>query len=713
MFGRTIAGLTILALGVGGLAAQGSPRTPPAWLLMRTTTDRWIHEGSPPVTVQPTVEMEAIRALSSTEAGGSGRLELRAGDWVVEFRVDAEGRVDPTEVSRPDAGARPADGPRARAATRRDRLGDGTAMRALPVARFWDVPFRIPPGIRPGGSWTDTLDLVDDQGDGLVQTLKGVRRNRRLGAKVVDGLTLHLVETRADVTMEVTSVHPDASFDTVAAVHRALSGTIRGTIFVDTAAFMVASGADTTVLEGQAVLTLPYSGTFTSGVRYERERRWERTTEAAWDNDDRPAWPTDPRFPLQAPDSLRRPLRERIREARLGVGDTAGVVLEVVGSIRPYYTAEWAALAIPFLDAPERLWRLGHVPTTVYGELAAGLVDPARPGAPIPLDGLRAPEPAEPDRACPPATCDALIAAGLASREVRFHDAALAGAFVRDPLRWVDSVEARARAGSSTVAKAWRLAQGLGYGPSPLPGPDADWRAWAAWAPDGFLGWRRRQELEVRTALTGADPLNPLVALWPPPGDTARALVGRILRSAGHLPPRDPDSLAADLLSESSFRRSIAWWECLELMATKGTPAPDELSGPLLTELVDSLLHGGAIPWPEAEVSWPKLSRERPSSERRNPVGRAAVAAENLPRPPYFHPPEGIPVLSDEAWRSRDPGWKGWILQLLEPPQSVGPFVWFTWRSTGSSGGGGSGATLVLVRDGDGWQFLTASVWGT
>jgi hypothetical protein len=143
------------------------------------------------------------------------------------------------------------------------------------------------------------------------------------------------------------------------------------------------------------------------------------------------------------------PVEDRLRALRREVGDTAGYIAESLSALGrvPRYTTE----LLPYLDDPGRLWQLGILPRFTYVQLAGQL--------------QRATPILEPDSTrwqCEPATCRAYIALVQMAREPRLRDAALAGAFAREPARWYARLVARSDSGSLIARSALRLAEGVG-----------------------------------------------------------------------------------------------------------------------------------------------------------------------------------------------------------------------------------------------------------
>src|SRR5688572_28510413 len=189
------------------------------------------------------------------------------------------------------------------------------------------------------------------------------------------------------------------------------------------------------------------------------------------------------------------------------------------------------------------------------------------------------------------------------AREPRLRDAALAGAFAREPARWYARLVARSDSGSLIARNALRLAEGVGATwpaapQTPMPQAGADWRTWLVWL-GNEVRWEHshRHALVMYSARTGRNPVEELRRTWPPDADSARLVIGTILRGMDALAEPTADELAAALLSASAADRQAAQRVLADMMQRNGAPASDSLRSELLIPLLDAIARGGNSPW--------------------------------------------------------------------------------------------------------------------
>jgi len=755
-------------LGPLDVAAQAPPRvdsTPP-FVLERVTRDRWVHEGQHPGFV-PFKEVVAAIRVRGMRFGMPGRsLTLQAGIVDAMLTLDERNAVVGATVDQPPVGYSRFEDAEERLDMRRRLLAGRGAALSLPWARLWDVPFQVAPGLLvPGRTWTDTLDLMAGPTEGLSERLEGVRHNRVVDDTVVGGRRLLLVRTESEVRYRSTEIVNDASREGSFTIERDVRGTVHGGVAVDTALGIRAAGADSADWAGEALLRTPEGRTFPSGVRYQRTRTWLLHDSTAWADSvgaargrgDRgmlvlPSTPLqerlvagdstaadslltrwretadpDERAAVEATltiwwgrgrlraDALRRELVRLRREA----GDSTAGLVTLSGYAAEPLTAARAARLLPYLEDPGRLWKLGIVPRWTYNELAGVLLH----ATPI----------LEPDSTkwgCEPAACTLFLSTLETAREPRLRDAALVGAFARDPERWYARLRARADSGSRVVASALNLAEGVGA-PWPaapkdsVPPPGSDWRTWLSWM-GGSLRFERthRDALRMYAARTGRDPVAELRAAWPPEADSARLVIGTILQGMDEVSAATASDLAAEVLSGSGARLALAVSSLSGLLAREGSPAPPDLAAGLVGEVLDSILAGGDSPWP-AVAGYSRVAGGRilyPAAVDFHGVRGVPVfvRAETLPEGMAHALPVPVQAVDSVTWAARPPREGGALLEF-HPVRMLGDFVELRWdwrvlrqrapdeRPSGYAGGGG----LTLIRTDEGWRVVATIAWIT
>lgn len=743
-----------------------------SWVVERVVRDRWLHEGQHPGFVAFTEVRDGIR-VEEVRAG------LRDDDRMVEFHLgnlsarlflDARNRVQSATVDQPPVRYTLYQDEWARAQARRRGLTGAGPMLRLPWARFWEVlPVLPEEPLQPGASWSDTLSFLADPGEGLQERLEGIWEGEVVGDTVLDGRRLPLVRQRARIRYRSREFVADWATDEPLEVSRDLSGTMVAWAAVDPQVGVRAAGADTTFLEGTAVLRMGPGREFPSGIRYERERSWLLHDSVGWDAvrdslraetarqrtgmlamppgeleerlgaGDRAladsllgAWreAEDPNLRRELGSRLSRwyqpgddelPMQERLRSLRLEAGDTAGI-LEADLSGRPPrepWTRERLESLLPYLDDPGRLWRLGVLPAGAYADLTRTLL-------------LATPilEP-DPERwGCEPAACEALLAIRESADEPRLRDAALVGAWARDPARWNDSLAVRAEAGFRPAREALRMGRGVGAtwpaAPgAPVPETGAEWRTWLEWL-GGTVRWGDSHERALRmyAARTGRDPVEELLATWPPQGDSAQLVVGTVLQGMDALETPSAEALRALVLSGGQADLARARRTLARRLVDDGVEASPPVAARLLGPLLDSIAARGDSPWPALHdgVAQP--------GDRL--IHRWAVEYHGVRDVPLFLLTEGLPAEILErvpdplmptdraAWDAR-PLRAGGALVTFEPVRHWDGFVRLGWSWTvrmdreedEAPGGYAGGGSLVLIETSEGWKVVSVVGWIT
>lgn len=168
---RTQAGLAARAyallsalhcVGAVGAAAQQAPASD-TYVLELEMRDRWVHEGQHPgfVTFEETRTPIQLRLQSSMLNDRGRRLELRVRNRDVRMWLDSINRMRSIYIDEPPIDISQYDDAREQVESRRRRLDGPGALLALPPARFWEVPFVVPPEpLRASVTWSDTLSFV-------------------------------------------------------------------------------------------------------------------------------------------------------------------------------------------------------------------------------------------------------------------------------------------------------------------------------------------------------------------------------------------------------------------------------------------------------------------------------------------------------------------------------------------------------------------------
>ena len=754
-----------LVLAPNAHAQVVPPGVPISGVLERNVRQRWIHEGQHPGFTTFDTVATAYRLSGSRRLSGRGRTNLgaRAGNITAILSLDTTFRMVNASYDLPPIQQRSGEDEQQRATFRRMRLTSPAGE--LPAALFWEVPFVVPPRpLAPGLEWTDTLSFVADPGEGMQQRLSGTWRNRVVRDTLIDGRPLPLVRFEADVRYASREVVTDYTMDDPFVVERDVGGTIVGFAVVDTAIGVRVAGVDTTVWRGSALLRSSDGRSWRSGVRFERERTWEHYDSIGWlARQDSlrearrrtrtgmlvlPATPLEER--LRAGDAaladslfarwtgttdaneraaIERLLRAwppqqdrgawaaRIMAARIEAGDSVGRIQAMIDDLAyPRLPPERVDSLLPYLDDPGRLWRLGIVPVEMHYLIADRMLLGATPI--LEPDSTRWP--------CAPEVCRRFIELVDEAEEPRLRDAALVGAFAREPARWWDRVVERAGAGSRIARLAAEIADGqmrVASGATvPLPAADSDWRAWQPWIGRQPVGVHRQlDELLFYQARTGQDIVGPLASRWPPPDDSARAVLGAVLDALDALPEPTVEQLAAEFRSGSAARVDLAQRQLASLFARNAQPALEELTAELLAAVLDSTATGGVSPWPWLVAAAP----ERPAFGSGGAVidwsdGPLFLRSDGIPpavtaavRPP-------LQPITTAEWDAR-PRRDGGSILSISPARVWGPFVSIGWSITTfqqragdeAPAGYARGGSVILLRMPDGWRIVAQSGWIT
>jgi hypothetical protein len=743
--------------GEAPIPVAGETRFGP-YLLERVVLDRWVHEGQHPGFVAYDSVRSAFHIRGSVVGrDGTRQLTLKLHQLRASLRLQPSGRILSATIDQPPITYSQRDDDRVRRDNRRRRLiGEGATL-SLPTARFWEVPFVAPDvPLVAGLVWSDTLSFAAE-GEGLTERLDGVWEHRVVGDSVIGGRSFPLIETTAALRYRSRELTADVAFDVDFEVVRDVAGTLRGRAAIDPQARVRAAGADSVLLSGTAVLRMGDGAPLTSAVSYDRRRLWVLRDSVEWaaledslrerERREGTGMLRLPRTRLEerlragdaaAADSLLERWRatsspneraqigwlllrmdargsgaveDTLRRLRLGAGDSATVIASDLASIGRMPDP---SRLLPYLDEPARLWRLGILPRWPYYELAQQLVA-ASPI--IEPDSTRWP--------CRPDACAAVLRLLDVAAEPRLRDAALAGAFARDPARWHERVVARADSGSIIARNAALLGAGVAAtwpaaSRSPLPVPGASWRSWLDWM-GGTVRWDQahRRALRMYTARTGRDPLQELLREWPPAEDSARLVVGTVLRGAGRLGDRSAAELREVLLAGPTAERRRAQSEVDELLRRHGTAAPDPLAVELLQPLLDPAATGGVMPWADLDGDFGRF-RGLGLDVGRDETMPVFVLDENLPADIAAALPAGFTLISREAWAAR-PQRAGGVLVVVNAVLEWDGFArvqlgWTAFRRRGADeapSGYAGGGSLTLLRTTAGWRTVSEITWIT
>jgi hypothetical protein len=214
-----------------------------------------------------------------------------------------------------------------------------------------------------------------------------------------------------------------------------------------------------------------------------------------------------------------------------------------------------------------------------------------------------------------------------------------------------------------------------------------------------------------------------LVATWPPAEDSARVVLGEMLRDLGAIPDPTGDELLVEVLSGDSARIQVAQRYLRQGLLRSGEAVTPEVSEDLLAPLLDSLLTRGDAPWPAAPGVIPG------AGPRIHPFGRSShgvegapvfVLTEHLSAGVLDRLPADVRAISRQDWDARDPRAGGYLLEFRFL-RRWGPFRQVVWQWTAlarrapdeSPSGYAGGGSLTLVQTEGGWVIVARGAWIT
>ena len=764
----------------GTPVAEQVPRAPYAieqYVLEQTTRDRWLNAPQRPE-LTPFSRVSAISYIGVAPAmAGTGERTIHAVSRSpmrsdsASLTVRSDGRIVRHAASLaplpaaafmlPDDSAR---------MMRRRLLVGGRLM--LPLARTWEIVPRFHPRrLVAGERWMDTIALSTEY-EGARQSITGVRSSVLLGDTVVDGDQMWIVRDSARIEYSERELEHERTLGTLVTIDRVAVGTMRGTYLYDRGLFWARD--DTTALDGEAVLQYPDGRTFRTPTRYERTRRFMMFEPDAY----------AARQAAQRADAQRRssgPVRSPANETerRLTLGDTTlrdslmrawnrepdpdqreqlFRLLSIWGSRSPSFSAELEAMRVAAGDSAFVLRQLAE---RAYPARPPIEIDEARrmirvmadPGVPFAFGASRdalyenlvqtlvtwppALAPAS-RRPCTPDACRLLGEQWRDAAEPRLRDVGLTALVTTDPVRWSDTVLARAAAGSAVLASAAALVNGVGAtwpaaAKLPLPEPGAGWRQWLAWSSAQDPRYRspptvRGVENELRfeeshaTAIrfsqlrTGRDVIGELRRdLAAATDDSARLVFGAMLNGLGDRP--SVDQIAAQLRSGSPPQIALAV-RTLPGLFRAGAPRADSATTIAVLDRLIAASVDGVQPWPNLPGSRDSITPPPP---------RAPTA-----RPPMYVLTDSVPIALRDRWRGRVrfisadewqrmPEREAATLLTLSSVERVGPFIRVRAQRAGRLSRepnetprlyvGGEGYYL-LAWDG-GWVVVAMEMWAS
>lgn len=745
----TLAALSTLAISACGPRTAPDPIQPAQlsgqYVLDQLTRDRWVHASQRPEFTPFLSSSTSLHLDLAPADPRTGERTIRvhttrvgSGDSAL-LTVRADGRAVGQQawLRPPPSVAMFLPGDSARMA--RFRLLVGRRL-VLPLARVWDVvPVVRPRRFTAGERWSDTISLATEY-DGMRQSLAGVRTSTLVADTVVDGRRIWIVRDSALVRYTERELEVERTVDTLVAITRSVSGTIRGRYLYDRELGLLRSRDDTTALAGEAALEYPDGRTFRTSVRYERMREWRLYEPSAYAARQAELM-AERRRTSTGP--VAYPMNET--ERRLSSGDSAlrdslvaawererdpdrrdelhRLLLRWAGGGQAFRTTLDArrVAAGDSAFALQQLWRRAYpaqppIDVGVAREMIRVMSDPGISfGLGLSRDPLYEnlvqtlttwPPALDPDRSrwrCTPEACRLLGDQWRSAREPRLRDVGLAVLVTLDPARWTDTAIARAAEGSSLLQRVAQLANGVGAtwraaAKLAIPPPGADWRAWLAWANAPNASYRpppagRTQANAMRfegshatairfyQARTGRDVVGELRRRYAAATeDSARLVFGTIVMGLGGTPALE--EMAAQFRSGSPALIALAQRSLGTVFGARGPPADSATASTVVDRLIASLVDG--------TEPWPSLARPQQDTT----VRLSAPPAGAAPPSAMYVLADSIPPALRERWRDRVRfiGLDEWqrlsvrdaaTLLTVSSVERVGPFVRVTAQSAG------------------------------
>jgi hypothetical protein len=302
-----------------------------------------------------------------------------------------------------------------------------------------------------------------------------------------------------------------------------------------------------------------------------------------------------------------------------------------------------------------------------------------------------------------------------------------------DPARWSDTVLTRVAAGSKVLRPVADLVNGVGApGPAgaglPMPGPDADWRAWLAWSsatsPEyarsfsqtlggarSALHFGERHETAIRfyQARTGRDVIGEIRRnLAAASNDSARLVYGTFLTGLGDAP--DVDQIAARFRSGSAEQIALAERQVYGLFR-RGAPRADSSTTIAILERLIASVVDTVAPWPTLTLLGHSVAR----------LGAATyVLADSVPAVLQARWRDRARFIAGAEW-GRMPDRQEATLLTVSSVERVGPFVRVRTQLSSRTARRPnetpqlyfSGIAYYLLESGDGWVIVAQEMWAT
>lgn len=767
--------LLLVLLGAAGAPAQ--ERIAPGTALEIDSRSRWLH-GRQVDRFTPRSEAKEWIVIDSTDpagvAGGTLHLtlDLPGRDGGATVQLGDGGELLALDAWPPGYRAFPTATAEDSVRSLRYAFGSRDELR-LPATLVWELlPALRPQRLAAGVSWTEPIDLSTEL-YGARQALRGERTRRVVGDTMVEGRRLWIVRDSAAVEYEERWPHRERTLGVDAVTRRAASGVVRGRWLFDPHLPMAHSGADTTLLQGEAVLEYPDGRHFRTPARYERTRIWRchdaagraarraeireasarqrtgmlilpttaierRLSEGdtvlrdsiltAWGGETDP----DARSRLYGlvefwgGDS--RAFGDSLAALAFAAGDTTGHLgrlHERVRFGRGGYRPSELALLLPFLRDPGLAFAFGLERDRFYESVQDALLD--------------APPAITPDTSawpCTPEACRILAAQRTEAEEPRLRDLGLIAALVLEPARWDEEVLARADAGSGLLREAALLVRGVGATWSaavkaPLPPAGATWREWLSWmngrsptfrpgiptlAREQAVRFEESHAVAIRfySARTGREVVGELRRkLDEARSDSALLVYDAMLVGLGAR-VIDPEQVADRLLTGGPAARERAIREAGAIL--RDAPQADTVTTVALLDRLLAIVIEGAEPWPILAPG---------AADRGRRLGRRGEGGG-----PLFLGADSLPDEVRERWKDRvrlveeDPGAAierrgthfrtSGVVRVGRLARLTVSYTSFIDQGPGRPPHGyAGGLTVFLVLGPDGWRTAQVGEWIT
>ncbi|MGD8279037.1 MAG: hypothetical protein PVH00_13460 [Gemmatimonadota bacterium] len=664
------------------------------------TQQRWLHGSQRAEFVPFTTTTHWIRVDSAAPSILGGRvLYVALGrtphDLVSVGRIETGRRGDTGMTSlrvRELAGAAES-GPWSRPAPAIGRyVVDGVL--ALPETRLWDLVPAVPPELRIGTRWGDTVHASVDRG-GASQRYTAERESVIVGDTMTAAGRLWIIEDSASVDWSERFPELERSLDTLVVLERRAVGTVRGRHLYDAEAGLFRRRSDSTALDGAVLLVYPDGREYRSAAKFERKRRWVAHDPVSLERRTR-------ELAVEREQSRGSPSRASIVGDPAAAGDTAAIVAAIADAFsrRPVSLPE-LRLLIRFQENPGLALAFGLSRDRLYTSPAGALQ--RRPPATT-TDTAAWP--------CAPEACRALARQWEDASEPRLRDLGLSAHYLMDPVRWGRVISARAAEGSWLARWTLALMEGRTDSRSgPLPPRGSPWRAWQKWLGPGRLpSDRHATALRFLGTRTGRDPIPELRRGFERAESDSALLVFESLLLALREYRPTAGIVAAHITSASDALRTLGR---IELVALRRSAAPADAG--TAAELADRVL-GIAF---DGEPEWQSIPGAGSATPRPDPVGDGALLlVENLPAATGARWARRVPAVTAPEWM-RLPAAPGAVLVSLLPVRVADPFafVGYAVDRTESREPGrrviewASGHEWVLLRTTAGWVVVSHGAW--